>query len=379
MRRTHHRRLRAALLATLALATAAAMAWPAAAAPSTSTPEQWLPVTLCTHSFGHLRTPDATAATAGPDQVGFYRPPPGVDGSSGGPKSFDLPRDGSIWLSDHVKDQLLVWQPSRSVRPVRSVTLSGLAGDFAVAGDGTIYLTQAVKDQGVPGMDYHLDLAALSPTGQIHWRGHTIMDYANAALRFGPDGALSWAQAGEHVWTQLTTPAGRLLTIAEQRRQTRPGQPLAGGRRLLVTKISNHDWRVVLLDPTGRAVRGWRITSQTELWSIDATPALVGGDPVLVLSAVRQPTTGRLLWESLVLRLAPNGGTRLRFPIAPTDRVVWGDPAWSGLRVGPDGQLYQLRTNPAWGSGSSAGPCNPKRPARRPRPAPPAGLYHRRP
>jgi hypothetical protein len=95
----------------------------------------------------------------------------------------------------------------------------------------------------VPGMDYHLDLAALSPTGQVRWRGHTIMDYANAALRFGPDGALSWAQAGEHVWTQLTTPAGRLLIIAEQRRQTRPGQPLAGGRRLLVTKISNHDWR----------------------------------------------------------------------------------------------------------------------------------------
>jgi hypothetical protein len=57
MRRTHHRLLRAALLATLALATAAAMAWPAAAAPSTSTPEQWLPVTLGTHSFGHLRTP----------------------------------------------------------------------------------------------------------------------------------------------------------------------------------------------------------------------------------------------------------------------------------------------------------------------------------
>jgi hypothetical protein len=40
MRRTHHRLLRATLLAGLALATAAAMAWPAAAAPSTSTPEQ---------------------------------------------------------------------------------------------------------------------------------------------------------------------------------------------------------------------------------------------------------------------------------------------------------------------------------------------------
>jgi hypothetical protein len=163
MRRTHHRLLRAAL----ALLTTAAMAWPAAAAPSTPTPEQWLPVTLGTHSFGHLRTPDATVITAGPDQVGFYQPPPGVDGSYGGPKSFDLPRDGSIWLSDHVKDRLLAWQPNHSTQPVRSVTLSGMHGDFAVAGDGTIYVTYSVKDQGVPGMEYHLDLAALSPTGQL--------------------------------------------------------------------------------------------------------------------------------------------------------------------------------------------------------------------
>jgi hypothetical protein len=170
-------------------------------------------------------------------------------------------------------------------------------GDFAVAGDGTIYLTQAVKDQGVPGMDYHLDLVALSPTGQVRWRGPTIMDYANALLRFGPDGALSWAQAGERVWTQLTTPAGRLLTIAEQRQQTRPGQPLAGGRRLLVTKIST---------TTGTSSCSTRPAGGCGLADHQPDRAvvhrrharLVGGDPVLMLSAVKQPTTGRLLWES---------------------------------------------------------------------------------
>jgi hypothetical protein len=61
MRRSHHRLLRAALLAGLALLTAAAMtqpAWPTAAASSTTlTPERWLPVALGTRSFGHLRAP----------------------------------------------------------------------------------------------------------------------------------------------------------------------------------------------------------------------------------------------------------------------------------------------------------------------------------
>jgi hypothetical protein len=52
---------------------------------------------------------------------------------------------------------------------------------------------------------------------------------------------------------------------------------------------------------------------------MDPTPALVGGDPVLVLEAVKE-TTGKLLWESLVLRLAPTVepacGSRSRPPAA---------------------------------------------------------------
>jgi hypothetical protein len=220
-------------------------------------------------------------------------------------------------------------------------------GDLAVAADGTIYIPYSDKNLRVPGMDFNMSLVALSPTGQVRWTGPTIMSYANGRLRFGPDGALYWPDG--NTWTPLVTPAGRLLTIAEQRRQTRSGQPLAGGRRLLVTQASVHEWRVVLLNQAGRALRGWRITSQTELWSMDSTPALVGGDPVIVLDPVKE-TTGKLLWESLALRLAPNGGTRLRVAIAPTNRVTWGDSPTTGLRVGPDGHLYQLRTDPAWGT-----------------------------
>ena len=89
---------------------------------------------------------------------------------------------------------------------------------------------------------------------------------------------------------------------------------------------------------------GWRVTSQTDLGALAGTPALVGGDPVVVLE-VTQQTKARFLYEYEVLRLARAGGTSVRFAIAPEGRVVYGDAPMTGLRVGPDGQLYQLRSS----------------------------------
>jgi hypothetical protein len=346
--RYHHRHLlRTALLAGLALLTAAAMAQPAlpaAASTSIPTPKRWLTVSLGNHTFGHLRPPDAIVATAGPTQVGFYRP---QEGPAFGPWSFDVTRDRSIWLLDELNQQLLVWQPSRSTRPVRSVKVTDppLIADFAVAPDGSIYVTYIDRKLRVPGLDFNMSLAALSPTGQLRWRGPTIIEYFNAQLRFGPDGALYWASVGG-TWTQLTTPEGRLLTTAEQGQRTRLGQPLPGGRRLVTTEVSDHEFRVVLLNPAGRAVRGWRVTSRNDLGGLRATPALVGGDPVIVLG-ISQQTTAKFLYEYRVLRLTPNGGARVRFALDP--HATWGDTPITGVRVGPNGQLYQLRTNPAWG------------------------------
>ncbi|HZD67518.1 MAG TPA: hypothetical protein VFA45_00915 [Actinomycetes bacterium] len=343
----------ALLAAGLALLTAAAMAQPALpAAASTSapsSPQRWLSVPLGTHTFGHLRTPDAIVATAGPKQVGFYSPPKGQDGLSFSPWSFDVAQDGSIWLLDQENQRLLMWQSGRPSGPVRTVKVPDprIIADFAVADDGTIYASYPDINQRVPGMDYNMSLAALSPSGQVRWRGPTIMAVFNGQLRFGPDGALYWPGL-DGTWTQLTTPAGRLLTIAEQRQRTSLGQPLSGGRRLVTTEVSDHEVRVVLLDPVGRAVRGWRVTSPDQLGGAGVTPALVGGDPVIVLGISRQ-TTAKFLYEYLVLRLAPNGGTRLRFSVDTASHVVWGDAPITGLRVGPDGQLYQLRANPAWG------------------------------
>jgi hypothetical protein len=128
-----------------------------------------LPVSLGTHRFGQLATPEAIVAKASPDQVGWWVVPPGADGVSFGPWSFDVAPDRSIWLLDEVNHRLLRWQAGRPSGPVRAVRVADLPNlaDFAVAGDGTIYVSYADRTQRVAGMDYNLSLAALSPAGQL--------------------------------------------------------------------------------------------------------------------------------------------------------------------------------------------------------------------
>jgi hypothetical protein len=334
--------------ASLALAAGLALVLGAAVQPAAATSSIPPPVALGTHRFGHLRPPDAIVARAGPNQVGFSSPPEGADGVSYGPWSFDVAQDGSVWLLDEVNHQLLVWQPGQPNRPARAVRLPmdplERIANFTVAADHTIYATY-IPPPG-PGPKT-LRLAALSPSGQLRWTAATTDEIFNAQLSIGPDNALYLygGHSGRQDWTPLTTPAGRPLPLAEQRRRTSPQQPLPGGLRLAAThQAMGGEWRFALTNQAGRTLRGWRVTSQTDLGAVAVTPALVGGDPVVVLE-VSQQTKTRFLYEYEVLRLARAAGTSLRFAIAPEGRVVYGDAPMTGLRVGPDGQLYQLRSS----------------------------------
>jgi hypothetical protein len=336
------------LFAGLALLMAGVITVPArSVAASAATP---LPVPLGTHAFGHLHAPDAIVAKASPDQVGWWIPPNG-EGVRFGPWSFDVARDGSIWLLDEVNHRLLVWLPGRPSGPARSVPVADPPGiaDFAVADDGTIYVTYADRTQRVPGMDYNLSLAALSPTGQLRWKGPTIVAYFNARLRFGPDGALYWPSS-DGTWTPLTTRTGRLLSVAQQRQRTLRFQPLPGGLRLTAKGLGqwpHHEWRFSLTNQDGELVRAWRVTSNTGLGSLIATPALVGGDPVAALE-ISQPTKpgSASQYEYLVLRLGSTGGTRVRLSLDA--HAVWGDQPSPGCVSAPTA-----------GSTSSAPPTPP--------------------
>jgi hypothetical protein len=348
--------------ASLALAAGLALVLGAGVQPAAATSSVPPPVALGVHRFGHLRPPEAIVARAGPEVVGFSSPPDGADGVSYGPWSFDVAQDGSVWLLDEVNHQLLVWQPGQPNRPARAVRLPldplERIANFTVAGDHTIYATY-VPPPG-PGPKT-LRLAALTPSGQVRWTAATTDEIFNAQLRIGPDNALYVAggHSGRQDWTPLTTPAGRPLPLAEQRRRTSPQQPLPGGLRLAAThQAMDGEWRFALTDQAGRTLRGWRVTSQTDLGALGSTPALVGGDPVVVLEVTQQTKT-RFLYEYEVLRLARAGGTSVRFAIAPEGRVVYGDAPMTGLRVGPDGQLYQLRSSRAAGVSIARYSLNP--------------------
>jgi hypothetical protein len=320
------------LTAGLAMLMISTMVAPTPSAAASAGP---LVVSLGTHQFGHLAAPQEIVARASANEVGWESPPPGADGVTFGPWSVDVARDGSVWLLDEVNERLLVWQSGRPERPARTVPLPfKAAGDLALGSDGTIYVTS--MPAGGSG-DY---LYALTPTGQVRWKA-LLPEQRTAGSLLMMDGVAYYHFTR---WTPMTGSDGQPLPAAQQRRLAGPHQPLPGGLRLSETLVSRHELRLSLIDKRGHAVRAWRITSQAELGGVRAKAAMVHDDLVVVLS-VDEQARDTALWEYLVLRLPPGGGTTVRFTVAPESRVMWGSEQVTGLRVGPDGRLYQLRSD----------------------------------
>jgi hypothetical protein len=335
--------------------------------PATATPIKWLTVNLGVHRFGHLTAPDAVVARAGASDVGFecgkpsacpsQEPPPAsscgcIDVLPQGPTSFDVGRDGSIWLLDGLNHRLLVWQRGRPNHRARAVALPRNldVGDFALAPNGTVYVYSA---RNVAGRPNH-DLFALTTTGRVRWKAPTAITNGQALLRIGSDGALyavgGFPSDNAFSWTPLTTPAGRPLPLAQQRRRTSATEPMPSGLTLLATEPSAHEVHFALIGRDHRVVRAWRVTSRTNVGIVRAVPAMLGGDLVVGVQVSHQ-VGSKFRAENLILRLRSSGETRLRVALDP--RALWdpdGTTARTALRVGPDGRLYQLRTNPATGA-----------------------------
>ena len=325
------------LLAGITLGTAAAA------------PIKWVSVPLGTHQFGHMRSPDATVAEAGPNEVGFKKGGTGcgcMDGP-GGPVLFDVARNGSIWLFDVLNHRLLVWRSGQPGHPARTIKLKGLdVRDFALGRNGTIYLYAVYAKP--PIGDSGANLWAMTPNAKVLWRAHALM---GNALRIGPNGALySVGVNRASAWTPLTTSAGRPLSLAQQRRGTMPFQPLSGGTHLIANQLSPHEVHFALVDRAQKVLRAWRVTGRTQLALAPGTltPAIVAGDLVVQLDVSRQ-AKGAFLWEHQVLRLT-SSGSRASFSLdAKAVCCNDGTGAITPLRIASEGRLYQLRTNPKTG------------------------------
>jgi hypothetical protein len=299
------------------------------------------PVDLAVHEFGHLASPEAIVAVAGPDEVGFDDP---GEGSANGPWSFDVGVDGSVWLLDQVNNRVLTWSAGQPAHASRVVPLPAeevrAAADLALGPDGTIYLSYLPQ---APNPRKTLQVCALSPEGDLLWTRDTDIKFLNSVVRAGPDGTMYWAPGfGTTDWTPFTTPTGQPLSLEEQRAGVRPDQPVSGGMGLSYEEVSEHLARATLTNQNGAVLEAWEVASDTSLGGILATSGLLGGDPILTLG-VFDETPDDFLWESLTLRIADDGTTPIRFALDPD--VVWGDTPITGLRVGPDGSYYQLRSD----------------------------------
>ena len=300
---------------------------------ASATPIKWISVPLGTHRFGQLQRPEAVVARAGANEVGFKKNAGcGCTDGPAGPVLFDVSRGGSIWVFDVLNHRFLVWQRGRPAHPARMLSFPKLdIRDFVVGRNGTLYLYAVYAEP--PAGDSGANLWALSPSGKVLWRAKAL---TGSALRLGPSGAVFGVGVrSAYSWTQLTTPSGRPLSVAQQRHGTTSYQPLSGGLHLVATQVGPHEAHFALVDQKGTIVKAWRVTSRTPITvSRTLTPAMVDGDFVAGIDASRGART-----DHVVLRLSAHG----------TRTVRSLDGTTTTTRIGPDGRLYQLVASPKTG------------------------------
>jgi hypothetical protein len=233
---------------------------------------------------------------------------------------------------DVLNHRFLVWQRGRPAHPARALAFPKLdIRDFVLGRDGTIYLYAVYAEP--PAGDSGANLWALSSRGKVLWRAKALID---SALRLGPSGTVySVGGRSASSWTPLTTPSGRPLSLAQQRRRKTSFQPLGGGLHVVATQVGPHEAHFALVDQKGTIVKAWRVTSRTRITVSRAlTPAFVDGDLVAAVDASRGART-----DHVVLRLSAHG----------TRAVRSLDGTTTTTRVGPDGRLYQLVAGPKTG------------------------------
>lgn len=297
-----------------------------------ASPIKWIPVPLGNHTFGQLQRPEAVVARAGPSEVGFKKNGGcGCADGPAGPVQFDVSRSGSVWVFDVLNHRFLVWQRVRPAHPARTLAFPKLdIRDFVLGRNGTLYLYAVYAEP--PAADSGANLWALTPSGKVLWRAKAL---TGSALRVGPSGAVySVGVRPASSWTPLTTPAGRPLSLAQQRRGTSSFQPLGGGLHLVATQVGPHEVHFALVDQNDTIVKAWRVTSSTQIAVSRAlTPALVNGNLVAAVDASRGART-----EHVVLRLSAHGMQALR-----------SLDGTATTRVGPGGRIYQLVASPKTG------------------------------
>jgi hypothetical protein len=300
-------------------------------------------VRLGIHRFGRT-SPGPVVARAGAKQVGWQLPSEGVSGF--GPETFLVGKDRSIWLDDGLNNRLLVYRLGRPKTVARVVPLKFATADseLALGPAGSIYSTRFLGSGRTH--DYRLVLDRQTATGKLLWESNLpkIGKEFCGALRVGP-GATLYCVGPHETWIPVATPTGRPTSPPHQRHGA--GQPVARGLRLVSHQFApvgaSHSFSFKLVDRRGSVVRSWRIYSKSAI--VDAhvlDPA--GRDPVVLLG-IQNTKKRPVAWDYVVLRLRLHGNVSR----VSLHHAVYGDNLLPDVRVGPDGRLYQLHSDPSTG------------------------------
>ena len=298
-------------------------------------------VALGTHIFGRLARPQAIVARAsvgsGPGQVGFDHEPD----FNAGPSSFDVARDGTVWVADTWNKRLLAYAPGKQGAPVRTVKLPQQPLEVAIAPRGTIYvMAGAPLHPWDPRTVY-----AVGRKGKRLWAHLVTGIIFNSVMRVDRDGIL-WIDDPELGWIPVTSRAGRPLTIAQQIRGTVAYQPLGGGWQLPDTERYPYEDRIGLASPGGTLRGCWRLTSRTS-FGVDYPQARAGSN-IVEFGDVLNTSAKPHQWEYVIVRFSPAGKVLSKFSV--NRLLVYGDfYSFTNLRIGQDGRLYFLQTSAQWG------------------------------
>jgi len=300
-------------------------------------------VRLPSHRFGDTRAPEAVVARAakgnGPGEVAL-----GCNQFQGicfGPTSFDVAPDGTVWVVDALNDRLLGYPPGHPGTPSRTIPLAFSPIDLAIAPDGGFYLT-------AHGGQTYNHLVALDASGRRRWTHLILSTIYNANIRIASDG-VTYSVDGltNFRWIPVAGRAGNPLSLAQQQRGMLRYQPLSGDGQLIITYRGDHEQWEGIATAAGTLQRTWRLESVDTMYGrLGSTASVVDGDPVLTFD-VPNKANDRL--ETMVVHLSSSGGLLERFFLARGVTASMDGEVATDTRVGPDGALYQLNSDPARG------------------------------
>jgi hypothetical protein len=284
-------------------------------------------IELGRHVFGRTHPADARVAYAAWDST-----PAGAGLEEGrnltpiGASAFDVGRGGAVYVLDEVKHRVLRWNRGAKTPARIPVSVSGALADLEVAPDGTLYVLETVGTAGGHPLVRRFDGDGRE-LEQVE-----VADRVASQIRLGGGGPVVLQQPS-HQWMSMTA-NGTLAGPSDQRGNARVGRPLATGGEVVVLR-GGDELRVALIR-SGRAVRSWRLRSETALGEVQLAEPL--GDRMIVVVRAFTDTEA----EFVVLILDDRGLVQ-RIPLTAPE---WAEAAPLGRFELAGSSLYRLGSSP---------------------------------